>query len=120
MSNLYENIKKEIKIKTGDDMLDIDIHSKYGVLFVRLFGKLNKNTRGKMNKEVIKFISEVGIKNVVINIQNISEIDEIGKKELEKCQKIADNCLLCINLSQLGSVNRMKYIMEEAEAFNFI
>ena len=101
-------------------MLDIDIHSKYGILFVRLFGRLNKYTWGKMNKEVIMLINEVGIRNVVINIQNISEFDEVGKKELEKCFKITDNCLLCINPSQLEGIKNMKYITKESEAFNYI
>lgn len=101
-------------------MLDIDIHSKNGILFVRLFGKLNKITRGKMNKEVVKLLSEIGIKNVVINIQNIKELDEIGKKELKKCFKITDNCLLCINENQTELINKMKYITEEKEALKQI
>lgn len=101
-------------------MLDIDVHSKYGILFVRLFGKLNKHTRGKMNKEVVKFLAEVGIKNVVINIQNIKQLDEIGKKELEKCFKITNKCLLCINDNQKKYIDKMKYITEEKEALNYI
>lgn len=101
-------------------MLDIDIHSKNGILFVRLFGKLNKITRGKMNKEVVKLLSEIGIKNVVINIQNIKELDEIGKKELKKCFKITDNCFLCINENQTKIINKMKYITEEKEALKKI
>lgn len=104
----------------GDNMLDIDIHSKYGILFVRLFGKLNKQTRSKMNKEVVKFLSEVGIKNVVINIQNIKELDETGKKELEKCFKITEKCLLCINENQIKNINKMKYILQEKEALKYI
>ena len=101
-------------------MLDIDVHSKYGILFVRLFGKLNKQTRGKMNKEVVKLLGEVGIKNVVINIQNIKELDEIGQKELKKCFKISENCLLCINQNQTNIIDKMKYITEEKEALNYI
>ena len=101
-------------------MLDIDIHSKYGILFVRLFGKLNKQTRSKMNKEVVKLLGEVGIKNVVINIQNIKELDEIGKKELEKCFKITENCLICINQNQANIIDKIKCILEEKEALNYI
>ena len=101
-------------------MIDIDIHSRYGILFVRLFGKLNKQTRRKMNKEVVKLLGEVGIKNVVINIQNVKELDELGKKELEKCFKITDKCLLCINENQKNLINKMKYIKEEKEALNYI
>lgn len=101
-------------------MLDIDIHSKNGILFVRLFGKLNKITRGKMNKEVVKLLSEIGVNNVVINIQNIKELDEIGKKELKKCFKITDNCLLCINENQTELIKKMKYITEEKEALKQI
>lgn len=101
-------------------MLDIDIYSKNGILFVRLFGKLNNTTRQKMNKEVISLIHEVGIKNVVINIQNLKELDKVGIKELEKCFKITEKCLLCINLNQKEIINNMIYVTDEKEALNLI
>ena len=73
-----------------------------------------------MNKEVIELINAVGIKNVVINIQNLKELDKIGKGELNKCFKITDKCLLCINPDQLDKVDSMKYVTDEKQALNLI
>ena len=69
-------------------MLDIRIHSKNGILFLKLSGKLNKETICKM-KELINIIKEIGTNNIVINIKNLEEIDRIGRKELEKYYKLA-------------------------------
>ena len=52
----------------GDDMLEIDMDSKYGILFVRLFGELTKKTRKKLNNEVWNLLVNVGIKNVIFVI----------------------------------------------------
>ena len=40
----------------GDDMLEIDMTSKYGILFVRLFGEVSRKTRKKLNmKQMMKY-----------------------------------------------------------------
>ena len=68
----------------GDDMLEIDMDSKYGILFVRFFGEISKKTRKKLNKEVGEFIKNVGIRNVVFNLENVNYIDNDGFKTLVK------------------------------------
>ena len=101
-------------------MLEIDINSKMGILFVRIFGKLTKETRHKLNDEVINLIYKVGIKNIVLNIQNINNIDKYGLKTLEKCYKICEKSLICINPSQKKLINNLNYITDELAAFNLI
>jgi stage II sporulation protein AA (anti-sigma F factor antagonist) len=85
-------------------MLEIDIDSKLGILFVRLFGQLTKNTRKKLNEEVFKLINKVGIKNVVFNVQNLTKIDDSGFKTLIKCYKTCKinkgNSIICLNENQ--------------------
>lgn len=104
----------------GDDMLDIDIDSKKGILFVRLFGKLTKETRSKLNKEVITLINKVGIQNIVLNIQNLNYIDESGIKTLEKCYETCEKSFICINTNQLDLIGNLKYVTDEMTAVNLI
>ena len=101
-------------------MLDIDIDSKMGILFVRLFGRLTKETRGKLNEEVVKLIHNVGIQNIVLNIQNLNYIDKIGLKTLEKCYKICNKSFICINPNQLDLIGNLKYVTDELTAVNLI
>lgn len=101
-------------------MLDIDIVSRNGILFVRLFGKLTKENSSKLNKEVLDFIDTVGIYNIVINIQNIFEIDLYGLKAIKKCYKTCKNSLICANPNQFKMLEDMKVIYEEREAMKII
>ncbi len=72
-------------------MLDININPYKGILFVRLKGVLNKTSIQKLQDEVSKLIREVGIKNIVFNLKELSEIDYDGILELSK------NCDYCIS-----------------------
>ncbi len=101
-------------------MLDIDIDSKMGILFVRLFGRLTKETRSKINEEVITLINNVGIQNIVLNIQNLNYIDESGIKTLKKCYKTCDKSFICANPNQLSLIGDLKYVTDEMTAVNLI
>lgn len=101
-------------------MLDIDIDSKWGTLFVRLFGTLNKNTKNKLNKEVINLIDNVGINNMVINIQNVYTIDKEGFRTLKNCYKRCDKSLICINPNQVNMMESLKFTFDEMSAYNLI
>ncbi len=68
-------------------MLEIDMTSRYGILFVRLFGDLTFKTRKKLNEEVLNLIINVGVKNVVFNLENVNKMDSSGYKTLIKCYK---------------------------------
>ncbi len=59
-------------------MLDIDLAIKKGYLFINLSGNLNKDSSSKLTK-MLKILKNVGIKNIVVNINNVSNIDNYGK-----------------------------------------
>ena len=101
-------------------MLDIDIDSKWGILFVRLYGKLTKDTRRKLNDEVINLIKKVGVNNIVLNIQNLNYIDESGVKTIIKCYKICEKSFLCINNNQLDLFKNLKCVTDELSAVSII
>ena len=101
-------------------MLDIDIMSKMGILFVRLSGMLTSSTKHKLKREVISLVDKVGINNIVINIQNLISIDESGLKMLIMCYKQCSKALLCVNYNQINYVSGLNYVTDEASAVNFI
>ena len=80
-------------------MLDINIEPRYGILFVRLSGTLNKQN-SKSLTSVDNLLKQVGIRNVVFNIQNLNNIDTEGSKALSKSCKIGKSnhgsILLCV------------------------
>lgn len=108
----------------GDDMLEIDIDSKYGILFVRLFGELTVKTRKKLN-EVKGLLINVGIKNVVFNIDNVNNLDEKGYKTLIKCYKLCENnhgnTFICLNHNKFNfDFKEFNVVCDELSAVNII
>lgn len=75
--------------------------SKFGILFVRFFGEISKRTRKKLDKEVGELILNVGILNVVFNLENVNYMDDSGFKTLIKyynmCNKNSGNSMICLN-----------------------
>lgn len=80
-------------------MLDIDIEFRKGIAFIRLCGILNKVTVSKLNEEVTEMIKDNGIRNVVFNISEITNIDIKGINALlynyELCNQNKGKILLC-------------------------
>ncbi len=69
-------------------MLKVLMEFRKGVLFVRLYGSLNKDTTDIFEKEVKEVIIKSGIRYVVLNVSNLSEIKESGIKEIKNLRKI--------------------------------
>jgi anti-anti-sigma factor len=65
-------------------MLDINIEPRQGILFVRLKGNLNEKSKIKLRREVSSLVKNVGIKNIVFNLNELKEITYDGLKELLK------------------------------------
>lgn len=63
-------------------MLEIDMEFRKGILFIRLSGKLDKTTIGKLNREVTELVKDNGIKNIVFNIDKLTSIDLKGINSL--------------------------------------
>lgn len=107
-------------------MLDINIKPFKGVLFVRLKGVLNKDSLGKLQNEVSKLIKEVGIKNIVFNISELTDIDYDGMNELFKNYNYCkDNCGKALFVSEKNedynnSYFKNKIVHDEKSAAEFI
>lgn len=69
-------------------MLKVLMEFRKGVLFVRLYGSLNNDTKDIFEKEVKEVIIKSGIRYVVLNVSNLSEINESGIKEIKNLRKI--------------------------------
>ncbi len=63
-------------------MLKINLEYRYGILFVRLSGNLNRRTSHKLNKHLIPVIMKHGIKFLVYNLHELRSIDGLGRKAL--------------------------------------
>lgn len=59
-------------------MLKMDMEYNRGILFVRLNGKLNRNTTYKINNYLVPIILKHRIKYLVYNLYNLEDLDEDG------------------------------------------
>ena len=113
-------------------MLKIIMEFRKGILFVRLYGKLIKDTTVKFQNEVIKTIRKNGIHMVVVNIEELEELDLKGMNSLlycyESCKQNKGTALLCGETKDFikrrldnGRVfNYMSQIKNELDALNKI
>ena len=111
-------------------MLKIDIMPIKGVLCVRLYGKLTKDSIDKLNNEVIKFQKQVGIKNIIFNIGNLTHIDNYGKRAIINSFKLCLNNngegFICLEDNQKLSpiftkyISKDKIVKDELTAINLI
>lgn len=80
-------------------MLEIDIEMKKGIMFVRARGELSKRTIEKWNVDVKDLIVDNGIRNLVLNVENLTAIDAKGINSLlysyELCNTNKGVSLLC-------------------------
>ena len=72
----------------GIKLLKVLMEFRKGVLFARLYGSLNNDTTDIFEKEVKEVIIKSGIRYVVLNVSNLSEIKESGIKEIKNLRKI--------------------------------
>ena len=63
-------------------MFKINMEFIRGMLFVRLDGILSRRTSNELNQVLDEMINEHGIRYFVINLENLSLIDEAGIKSI--------------------------------------
>ena len=63
-------------------MFKINMEFVRGMLFVRLEGVLSERTSKQLNEELDRMIYEQGIRYFVINLENLTSIDEVGIKSI--------------------------------------
>ena len=68
-------------------MLKVLMEFRKGILFVRLYGSLNKDTLETFELEVKGVIINSGIRYVVLNVDNLESISEDGVKEIKSLKK---------------------------------
>lgn len=94
-------------------MLTIDIIPKYGFLFIKLKGKLDKTTINKFNLEVTNLVLNMQLKNIVLNINDLIYIDNIGIKEINNNLKFCINnkgtSIICGNNNILKKLKKIKH-----------
>lgn len=80
-------------------MLEIDIETRFGVMFVRLNGELSQKTINTWNDDVRDLLINVGIRNVVFNMSNLKNIDLKGINSLlygyEICKNNHGKTVIC-------------------------
>lgn len=102
-------------------MLRINIEFRKGVLFVRLDGKIEDES---YLKKINNLIEKIGIKYIVLNIENIEYFDinsinqiiKYNKKILKKKRKL----LICDNNNRNRIFNSIPSIKCEIDAFSLI
>lgn len=63
-------------------MLKINMEFRKGVLFLRLIGRLDQNSYKYLQKEADNLINNIGIKYMIINLEEIEKIDHFGLRLL--------------------------------------
>lgn len=100
-------------------MLRIILEFRKGILFVRLQGKLTKDTVLEFQEDVIQIIQKNGIHTVVVNIEELEELDLKGMNALlycyESCKKNKGTALIC------GvSKDNIKQRLDKGRVFNYM
>ncbi len=74
-------------------MLKMDLEYSKGIFFIRLNGELTRKNSYKINNYIIPVIKKHHLKNVIINLNELNEIDDAGinallnTKCMVKCNK---------------------------------
>ena len=100
-------------------MLKIIMEFRKGILFVRLYGKLIKDTTVEFQNEVINKIQKNGLHMVVVNIEGLEELDLKGMNSLlycyESCKNNKGTALLCG-----GTKDIIKQRLNKGRVFNYM
>ncbi|MFV0249741.1 MAG: STAS domain-containing protein [Bacilli bacterium] len=100
-------------------MLEIILEYRKGILFVRLYGELSIFTVEKLKTKVNDLIKENGMKNVVLNMENLIDIDERGINTLfysyELCKENNGKLLIC-GLKD----NEVKFRLNNSRIFKYL
>lgn len=110
-------------------MLEINMEFRKGILFIRLIGQLNEKTVEKLEHEVTELVSENGIRNLVFNLEEVTNIDIKGINALLKnyklCKKNDGKTLVC-NLDnslvkhRIYNSRLLKYMYETSDEISAI
>jgi len=99
-------------------MLTVITEFRCGIFFVRLKGKLNVKTQNVLKRYVTDLVKEYGIKNLVINVSGLTDIDLNGISEVFNnylfIRKYAGTSFIC------GLNNKISSIIRNSQLLNYI
>lgn len=85
-------------------MLETILEYRKGILFVRLFGSLTKNTTVTFKTKITSLVLENNINHIVLNLESVDEIDLKGIHEIyylyEICKDNKGKLLLCNSIHE--------------------
>lgn len=103
-------------------MLSIITEYRKGILFVRLKGSLNINTREILKNKVTDLVTKHGITNLVINLKDVDDIDLNGISEMFNnyliVHKYAGRSFLCGLNHSIDKKVRNSYILNYIPEIN--
>lgn len=113
--------------KQVNQMLKMNTEFRKGVLFIRLIGNLTKDNYLKKEKEVTSLRENIGLKYIVINLDEITSVDLNCLNDLiNYYQDIKNNneiLFICEQKKVLSTKllkNQIPSINKEIEVFNLI
>ena len=99
-------------------MLTVITEFRHGIFFVRLKGKLNLKTKKILRNKVTNLVKEYGIKNLVINVNDLEEIDLNGISEVFNnylfVRKYSGTSFIC------GLNNNIKDCIRKSHILNYM
>lgn len=100
-------------------MLKIIMEFRKGILFVRLHGKLVKDTVSEFQEEVINRVQKNGLHTVVINVEGLNELDLKGMNALlycyESCKQNKGTALICGVIKEI-----IQQRLDKGRVFNYM
>ncbi len=109
------------------NVLKMNYEFRKGILFIRLFGRFNKSNSEQIQTSINTLINNVGIRNIVFNIDDINSIDLTGisfiMKYYYQITASKGQFLICDKYQKFSKLlmnNAIPNINYELEAFNFI
>ena len=103
-------------------MLDIQMEPRRGILFIRLSGSLTRKTINLVNKKVIHLVKNIGVKNIVFNLEGVSDIDNYGMNVLVKskniCLRNKGNVFICTKNKK--KFDKFNVVEDELKAIELI
>ena len=87
-------------------MLKMDLEYESGVFFIRLIGELNKNNTVKINNYILPIIKKHKIRDVIINLNRLDNIDESGVEAILNIK-----CIVKLNKGNIRLCGASKFIL---------
>lgn len=88
-------------------MLKINLEYKRGILFIRLKGNLNETTAPRFRDYCLPIIHDYKIKYMVYNLNNLINLDSVGKEVIKESSKYIKN-----NRGQVLLINSKKHPLD--------